>query len=305
MRQQRTVTITRTRAPQPAADYAEALAQLAEMQALDGPDVNPDCRTQLLTHGHATDRVIVLIHGMTNCPCQFRQLAPLFLERGYNVLLPRQPHNGLRDRNTDALGGLTVIELQEFSQRAVDIARGLGQRVTVAGISAGGTLAAWLAQTRGDIDLAVPIAPLFGLLPELPIFNTSANFAVTRLLQWAPNIMTQRFGPFKEGPPQGYLGFATRGLAAAMRLGGQVYHAAASEAPRAAAIRMLINPIDPAVNNALSLALLERWRTVGAHADLYTFDPSRKLIHDIIDPAQPQQQITYTYPILLEQLTRA
>ncbi len=298
-----TGTAAGTHTPQPAADYAAALAQFAELQALDGDDVNPDCRTQLLTHGHATDRVIVMIHGMTNCPYQYRQLAPLFFERGYNVLLPRQPRDGLRDRNTRALAGQTLAELREFSHRMVDVACGLGQHVTVVGISAGGTMAAWLAQTRTDIDLAVPIAPLFGLLPDLPIFNASANFAVMRLLQWTPNIMTQTFRPFKEGPPQGYLGFATRGLATTMRLGGEVYHAAASEAPGARGILMMLNPVDPAVNHGLSQDLLARWRKQGARADLYAFDPSRKLIHDVIDPAQPQQQCDYIYPILLEQIT--
>jgi carboxylesterase len=297
-------TTTQARLSQPAPDYIAALAQLAALQVLDGPDVNPVCRTQLLTHGHATDRVIVLIHGMTNCPRQFRQLAPLFFEQGYNVLLPRMPRNGLSDRNTRDLAHLSVAELEEFGQQAVDVARGLGKHVTVAGISAGATIAAWLAQYRSDVDAAVPIAPLFGILPNLPIYNTAANVAVMRLFAWAPNIMTQSVSPFKEGPPQGYLGFATRGLASVMLLGRQVSRAAATTPPRARSILMMLNPIDPAVNGVLSLETLDRWRSQGAQASLYTFDPARKLIHDIIDPEQRAQQCDYIYPILLEQITR-
>src|SRR5579864_2216935 len=99
---------TPVRVANPAANYAEAMAQLASLQALDTPVVNPQCGTQALTHGRTTERVIVLIHGMTNCPRQYRQLAPLFFERGYNVLIPRMPANGLLDRDTTALSRLTT-----------------------------------------------------------------------------------------------------------------------------------------------------------------------------------------------------
>lgn len=299
-----TQTTVWAQAPRPAPDYSTSLERLAALQSLDGADVNPICHSQLLTHGHTMDRVIVLIHGMTNCPRQFQQLAPLFFERGYNVLTPRQPRNGLSDLDTRALGGLTVAEQVENVTQAVDIAKGLGRHVTVLGISAGGTLVSWLAQYREDVDAAVTIAPLFGILPSLPLLNTSVNFAMMRLLQWAPNIMTQSISPFTEGPPQGYRGFATRGLASAMRIGRQVFRAAAIEAPRARSVLMMLNPVDPAVNNAMSRELLGRWLRRGGQANLYQFDPARKLIHDIIDPEQPQQQCDYIYPILLEQITR-
>ena len=59
---------------------------------------------------------------------------------------------------------------------------------------------------------------------------------------------------------------------------------------------------------ALALLLAEerlrRRRRQGARADLYTFDPARRLLHDVIDPEQAEQQCDYTYPILLEQFTR-
>jgi len=49
--------------------------------------------------------------------------------------------------------------------------------------------------------------------------------------------------------------------------------------------------------------VLTRWQRQGAQARLYSFDPARKLIHDVIDPEQVEQQCDYTYPILLEQIT--
>lgn len=290
--------------PQPAPDYSTAVERLVDLEALDDGDVNPVCRSQALTHGEMTERVIVFVHGMTNCPHQFRELAPQFFERGYNVLIPRQPRNGLRNLDTRALGGLTLREQIVSAHQMIDIARGLGRQITVVGISAGGTLAAWIAQHREDVDIAVPIAPLLGVLPSLPILNVAANIATMRLLQVAPNLMTQRFRPFVEGPAQGYRGFATRGLASAMRLGAQTLAAAARAAPRARAILLMLNPVDPAVNNGMSRELLRRWQRHGAQASLFEFDGARKLIHDVIDPAQVAQQCDYTYPILLEQITR-
>lgn len=295
---------TARRVPQPAATYTEALDQFAQLKSMDGADVNGICHSQLLTHGQTTDRVLVLIHGMTNCPRQFAQLAPLFFERGYNVLLPRQPRNGLADVDTTALAALTLDEMTNFCHQIVDIARGLGQHVTVAGISAGGTLAAWIGQFRGDVDAAVPIAPLFGLLPNLPLLNTSANFATMRLLLVAPNIMTQTIRPFKEGPPQGYRGFSSRGLATTMRLGERIYRAAGTAPPKARSILMMLNPVDPAVNNALILAIVRRWNQHGDQARVYTFPAEPRLIHDMIDPEQVDQHVDVTYPILLDQITR-
>ncbi len=292
------------RVPQPATTYTEALDQFAQLKALDGADVNGICHSQLLSHGQTTDRALVLIHGMTNCPRQFAQLAPLFFERGYNVLMPRQPRNGLADVDTTALADLTMDEMTDFCHQSVDIARGLGRHVTVAGISAGGTLAAWIGQFRGDVDAAVPIAPLFGLLRNMPVLNTTANFAIMRLLSLAPNIMTQTIRPFTEGPPQSYRGFSSRGLATTMRLGERIYRAAGNEAPKARSILMILNPVDPAVNNELSLDTVRRWNQHGENAYVYTFPTEPKLIHDIIDPEQVDQHVDFTYPILVDQISR-
>src|SRR5689334_19394236 len=118
----------------PAHDYEEALTRFAALQAADGPEVNPVCHSYLLTHDRRTGQVIILIHGITNCPRQFVQLAPLFFERGYNVLVPRIPWNGYADQSGVAMEHLTAQDLRAFGDEIVDIARGLGERVTVLGL---------------------------------------------------------------------------------------------------------------------------------------------------------------------------
>src|SRR5205823_11845842 len=112
----------------PATDYETAMARFAQVQAQEEADeaLNPVCRSKLLTHGSKTEGVIILMHGMTNCPQQFVELAPKFYEQGYNVLIPRMPHSGLADTDNDDLRYLKAAELRDCSNTMVDIARGLG-----------------------------------------------------------------------------------------------------------------------------------------------------------------------------------
>src|SRR5260370_37419034 len=114
--------------PNPARDYDEALTRFAVMQARDGSEVNPVCRSTLLTHDERTDDVIVLVHGITNCPRQFVQLAPLFFERGFNVVVPRIPWNGYADQSGVAMDNLMAQELRAFGDAIDDIARDIGER---------------------------------------------------------------------------------------------------------------------------------------------------------------------------------
>jgi alpha-beta hydrolase superfamily lysophospholipase len=126
------------------------------------PKINPDCGSILLEHGDAVPRAIAFMHGITSSPVQFRQLGKLFFERGYNVFIPRMPRHGYRDRLTPDHARLTVAEFKAYASQTVDTARGLGEHLTIAGLSVSGVVAAWCAQTCSDVDLAVPISPAFG-----------------------------------------------------------------------------------------------------------------------------------------------
>ena len=61
-------------APIPAPDYAAAVAAAEAHIARSKPGLRPECAAYLLTHGAATDRSIVLLHGFTNCPRQYVRL---------------------------------------------------------------------------------------------------------------------------------------------------------------------------------------------------------------------------------------
>src|SRR5919108_1772152 len=109
--------------------YAEAIQIIQGLQDADGPNVNPVCHTRLYTHGRATERALVLLHGFTNCPRQFDELGRRFFDQGWNVLIPRYPRHGYSDRLTDAIAELRAEHLMAVADRSALAASGLGERV--------------------------------------------------------------------------------------------------------------------------------------------------------------------------------
>jgi pimeloyl-ACP methyl ester carboxylesterase len=287
----------------PATDYESALARFTRMQVQEEAKgtLNPVCCSKLLTHGDKTERAIILMHGMTNCPQQFVELAPIFYEQGYNVLIPRMPHNGFADTDTDALRYLKAVELRDSSNAMVDIARGLGDHITFLGLSVGGLMAAWVAQYRDDVNKAVIIAPSFTIGPRLGV---GLSKVIMRLFLILPNIMTQRLKPFKDGPDHNYLGFATRGLGEMMRFGFSIYDTSKDTIAAAQSVLVITNAADAAVNNKIPLQVAKNWQINGLkQLNTYEFDAKYKLIHDLIDPGQKQQNVAVSYPILLDLLS--
>ena len=88
-------------ASQPAHNYDEAVQRINSIRSAEPPDLNPVGRSQFLTHGQRTDRAVVLFHGYTNCPQQFKRLGDQLHARGYNVWIPRALGHGLTNRLTD------------------------------------------------------------------------------------------------------------------------------------------------------------------------------------------------------------
>ena len=145
----------------PARSYADALEKIDQLQALDDEGVKPLCRSAAHLHGKRTSQCIVMFHGYTNCPHQFHQLASEYHARGFNVLVPRLPGHGLKQLD-EGLVGFELESLLGSVDSAIDIANGLGDHITVTGLSLGGTLACWLAMNRSDVDKVVAISPALG-----------------------------------------------------------------------------------------------------------------------------------------------
>jgi len=292
--------------PQPAANYEDAARRVAALREQEVSGYNPLCHTQLLTHGQKTARAIAFIHGYTNCPNQFLQLGQQFYDRGYNVLLVPMPHHGLADHMTGELSKMTAEAMAGYADELVDIARGLGDWVAVAGLSQGGVIAGWAAQTRADLDLAVLIAPGFGLkLVPAPVTVLVTNLALALpevYLWWDSLVRFNATPPPQPGPKevQGYPRFSVHALAQQLRLGLAVRARARQAPPAARAILVVTNGADLAVENSLTDQLVAEWRAHGARLSTYMFPASLQLDHDLIDPNRGNQKVEMVYPKLIE-----
>jgi carboxylesterase len=285
--------------PRPVAGYDEALRRIEAIRAGQDPALNPACTLQFMTHGERVERAIVFAHGFTNCTKQFRVLGEAFYNLGYNVLIPLLPHHGLADRMTTEQRRLTARELVVFTDTAIDIAKGLGKQVVLAGLSGGGVATAWAAQNRRDLDLAVLISPAFSWY-QVP---TRLTDPAIKLLRWLPNFYWWWDSQLKEaiGPEYAYPRLAVQALIQFFYLGHLVRSAARHDPPATRSILVVTNANDTSVNNDVTAQVVVLWRVHGAR-DLRTFefDASQQLGHDLIDPSQPDQRIDIVYPKLVE-----
>ena len=287
--------------PQPVSRYEEALARVQSMQEQDKKDLVHDvCITKLYTHGGQTEHAVVLLHGFTTCPEQFNELGKGYYEAGNNVFIPRMPYHGLSDRLTDALINLTAENLAAFGDKVLDIAHGLGKRVTVMGISGSGTLVTWLAQNRADLDYAFAIAPLFGLafIPTrlTRLFERIALLLPNFFLWWDPR--TKADNPFSIY--YAYPRYPSHALVEILRLGMITRAQAEKSAPACSKVTIIINDAEPAVSNAEIMKLIRLWRKhAKASVDEYHFEKEMKLPHDIITPGTPGVPIAEVHPRLV------
>ena len=283
--------------PDPAGDYSAALERIEALQAKEASlGLNPLCQLKFMTHGQKAENAIVFVHGYTNCPQQFGELGQQFYDLGYNVLIAPAPHHGLADRMTTDQARLTAEELADYADNVVDIAQGLGEHVTLAGISMGGTTTAWAALHRSDLDLAVLISPAFGF----QMFPAPVTAPVVKAFLVLPNFYMWADSELKEenGPDHTYPRRSTRALAQTLRLGMAVQAGSAEAAPVARSMLVITNANDPSVDNGLTAEMVAAWREGGVAVETYEFPANLELEHDLISPWQQTQLVVY--PVLVD-----
>jgi dienelactone hydrolase len=277
--------------------FAQARAGIGALIARDASDplLAATALPRLYEHGAAVEQAVILFHGFTNCPQQCDELARRFYERGCNVYVPRIPRHGHKDRLTRDLAKLSVSELQASANEAFVFARGLGARVTALGISLGGSLALWLAQTQ-PLDLAAPISPFL-----MPIAIPEAiGIPLMRLLDFLPDMYSWWDPRVKERclPEYAYPGFPTHGLTQCIFLGDSVIEHAAKSMPLAKRCTLVTNEGESAVNNGVARSLFARWRRGGAEYGELVLSGLGPPRHDIIDPTTFPAARTLVYPKL-------
>ena len=293
-----------TSSPDPAQNYAEAMARFDALVAAEQArgDIDPQCLPFVRTHGEKTERAIILFHGLTACPHQYRELAQLYFDQGYNVYVPRLPRHGYANRTTNALAELTAEELAGVMDPSADLAAGLGNQVTMAGFSLGGNAAALGGQLRADLRLAAPMSPALGFR-FVPDFLTPA---LTRLiLGLSPDIYIW-WDPFNKENFQaasGYPGFSLHALGEIFRLGLALRDLAASQPPAAQNLLVISNGGDPAVNLGAIDDLAGKWRAQGETVQTYRFPLLPWLPHDFIATDAVGGKTDLSYPKLIELTT--
>lgn len=268
---------------------------LERVLAYDDDRIAESCRTLLLCHDDVRPKAVLLFHGLTASPAQFRRYAAELYARGHNVLVPRLPLHGYHDRLTAALSALTEDDLRGFALESYEAARALGHSVTVAGFSAGGTLALWLAQ-RAAFQRAVAIAPFFGAagFPRfvMDIATTVMLRLRNRYIWWDP---VRRERQLVE---HGYPRYPTHALSRLYRIANEVVRGAGCK-PAAHELVVVINRGEASVSNAQIRALVRGWRAVGASVEqieLRRMPPS----HDVIEPARSVELADRVFPAILD-----
>jgi alpha-beta hydrolase superfamily lysophospholipase len=274
---------------------AKNAIQAIIQQDAANPAIRIEGIPRLYVHETPVRDAVVLFHGFTNCPQQFDELARAYYRQGCNVYVPRLPRHGLKDRLTRDLARLTVTEIKNSADEAFSLARGLGKKVVVLGLSLGGLMAMWLTQTQ-PVDLSIPVAPFL-----MPIgYSETLVRNAARLASGLPSIYFWWDSKLKDKslPNYAYPGYPTHGMMQLVFLGNEIFDLAAKNKPQAKQCILVTNADENAVDNHVSRRLLGIWNSYGSgytELVLQHLGPPR---HDIIDPVTYPQGRTLVYPTL-------
>ena len=282
--------------PNPVASYDEAIQRFADIRAgEEGILMSEKTQSVLMTHGEKTDKVYVLVHGLTNSPWQWIPFGEMLYDMGYNVLILRMPGHGLASGSVGELAAMTPEILREFGDENVDIATGLGDEIHVVGLSVGATVSDWIAQNRPDVTRVMSVAAMHGL-DGLPHF---LNIFAMNLAIRLPN-----FTPTSPSEPQRdyvYRGQSTRGVGNAMLFGQSVSKQAADAPPVVNDIIVVTNANDTTISNKEIKALADKWEAQGGNVVRYEFPKELGYPHPLTDPGSNPDAFD-VYPVLLDLL---
>ena len=271
--------------------YADAVREISAQFVADRSAAVPEARSIFLSHGSRTHNAAILLHGITNSPRQFHPFAQRLYAEGYNVWVPRLPHHGEPTGGAKNLDRLTAEELRSVGESSVRIGHGLGDTIVVVGLSAGGTVAAWVAQHL-DVDRVVIVAPAL----ELDAVPSALTDPLIALAVRVPDVTRNEKADTNERDREP--GWTTRGIGQMLRLGVAVRDEARERRPAAREIVFLLNANDRTIKARPVLELAKQWSSRGTAVAIYEFPGSLHLAHDVIDPREQGADTAAVYPVL-------
>jgi hypothetical protein len=121
------------------------------------------------------------------------------------------------------------------------------------------------------------------------------------VLPLIPDIRTDWYYP--STPTHAYTGFSLRALGQLLRLSKATFAGAFHQVPKVQDVALVTSQSDNAVSDFVTWRLMGLWRKKGlvrfASVD---FPKAMKIEHDMIDPAQKNQQTDIVYPVLVKLL---
>ncbi len=130
----------------------------------------------------AVRRGIVMVHGLTDSPFQFRDLAPIFRDQGFHVLALQLPGHATRP------GDLLDIRWQDWLaalQHLLDLLEQEVDELYLAGFSIGASLCIYQALRDRRIKGLFLFAPALKINPVAPLACVMANASViSKRLAW-------------------------------------------------------------------------------------------------------------------------
>ena len=208
--------------------------------------------------GAARGRAVPRVHEL---PAAVRRARAALSRPRLQRVRTAHPAPRSENRLTRDLANVTVDELADAATAAFLLARPLGATISAVGLSLGGTMVLWLAQTQA-LDLAVPIAPFLIPYPLPPFIGQPAM----RFLATLPSMYFWWDFHVKENclPHYAYPGYPSHALARMVFFGNVIFAAAARTRPRARRCVLVLNELDNAIDNGSARHMSALWNANGA-----------------------------------------
>jgi pimeloyl-ACP methyl ester carboxylesterase len=268
----------------------------------DARDVADACRTLVLDHGCRAAKATLLLHGLSASPQQFIAVARALHDRGHNVFVPRLPRHGYRNRLSEALATMNAEQLRACARASLEVARGLGERIGVAGFSLGGLLAAYLGETEPVYEV-VTLSPFLGVAAIPSVLRLPlARFMLKRpnRFYWWDPIRRER-----QQPDHGYPQYATHAVAHGLTLAQEVMERSTQQPPAAKRLTVLVNPMDATVNRRAIRRLARNWSAFRpAAVNVEQLQNMPLFSHDVLEPKRSPEAAARVAARIVELLDR-
>ncbi len=109
-----------------------------------------DGNAPFILNNVSSNKVAVLIHGLSDSPFFMREIASILYDEGFTVVVPLLPGHGKRDADEDMSDWDLAERWQSHIDDVIALADDMGDTLIVGGFSTGGALAAEYYLDKGD-----------------------------------------------------------------------------------------------------------------------------------------------------------